>query len=63
MNLSTFSPYQYPIQMTEKHTTKNKLNPNRVLGNKNEDLQWMRNVEEFLQERMPLGSESWGYLK
>lgn len=63
MNLSTFSPYQYPIQMTEKHTIKNKLNPNRVLGNKIEDLQWMRNVEEFLQERMPLGSESWGYLK
>lgn len=48
MNLSTFSPYQYPIQMTEKHTIKNKLNPNRVLGNKIEDLQWMRNVEEFL---------------
>lgn len=38
-NLSTFLPYQYPIQMTQKHTTKNKLNPNRVLGNKTEDLQ------------------------
>lgn len=59
-NLSTFSPYQYPIRMTENHTTKNKLNSNRVLGNNIEDLQQIRNVEEFLQERSPLGSEGRG---